>query len=90
MIIDTWLKIQMTEGETITDIARELEQESGKKITTSRLREWQRGERGIPPEIYNVVIENAVYQAMKEVGITMSEEQIVRVRNMLRMPTKGP
>ena len=89
MLIETWLKIQMIDGETITDIARELEQETGKKITTSRLREWQRGERGIPPEIYNVVIENAVYQAMKEEGITLTEEQIGRVRDRLRMPTKG-
>lgn len=90
MIIETWLKIQMIKGETITDIARELEQETGKKITTSRLREWQRGERGIPPEIYNIVIENAVYQAIKDEGITLTGGQVRRITEKLRMPTKGP
>lgn len=80
----------MNKGETITEIARELEQETGKKITTSRIREWQRGKRGIPPEIYNVVIKNAVYQAIKEEGMTLTEEQTKRVTEKLRMKTKGP
>ena len=67
-IVTTWLGATLTPDKSVKQVATELGAAVGMVITTSRLREWEQGRRGLPAAVYNHMLKAALAVALEEEG----------------------
>ena len=81
-IVTKWLELHCGSGRSVKSALDELAAATEIQITHSRLREWERGERGIPPLAYNHMLSVAL------IG-SVNEEQYQGLYSALSMPVKS-
>ena len=80
-IVTKWLELHCDSGRSVKSALDELAASTGIQITHSRLREWERGERGIPPVAYNHMLSAVLKRSV-------NEEQYQGLYSALSMPVK--
>lgn len=80
-IVTKWLELHCDDGRSVKSALDELAEAAEIKITHSRLREWERGERGIPPAAYNYMLSVVLKRGV-------NEEQYQGLYSALSMPVK--
>lgn len=65
-LVKHWIDLRMRSGESITEIACNLSSRKKMTITTSRLREWESGSRGLPKKIHNHMLEEVLSNELSQ------------------------
>ena len=86
-IVTTWLGATLTPDKSVKQVATELGAAVGMVITTSRLREWEQGRRGLPAAVHNYMLKAALVAALEEEGFVHDGSgAMVRLAAKLNLP----
>jgi len=85
-IVITW--IEALGNETIQESLNVLNKKLKTKYNLSRLGDWRRGYRPIPPKVYRLMLEQAIQHAIEKHGGTMPKVKLKALIRSLLPPNK--
>lgn len=86
-IVTYWIEaLTRTPGYTVADAIRDLRETTGRYLDHSRLRQMERGERGVPPDLYRLMLEETIHAALSEEGVRLSDAALDRIVERLSPP----
>lgn len=65
-LVKNWIILRLSQGLSITEVANDLADKTGKVVTISRLREWEDGRRGVPVDIHNMMLEDVLFDVLSQ------------------------
>ena len=88
-IITYWIEtLTRTPGYTIADALRDLNETTGRRLTHSRLREMERGEVALMPDLYRLMLEETIHHALSREGVRLNDAALDRIVERLAAPAR--
>jgi hypothetical protein len=79
-LINYWIQTETSiPGRRVANALRDMEAELGRRITHSRLRQWQDGRLGLPDDVRHYMIEVAADRIIEDLELCITPEELHRL-----------